>query len=964
MTNDENRGFHLCFANPSAKSQSFPPNKRSVKKYGECEHKNLWPEPPVNVTTKTPKKSEPRTNVCPNNGRSGEIEVTFWTENIAQIEFLTPSWHSYPILDQRDRSPPEKEGLGVVNTCFLTCDKYAELTSNLFITTLLHFHRLTFFLFSILLFSSTVLAQRTNIYGSVSDASTNQKLPFVNVVFQGSSVGVITDSLGNFELETRRKFDSLEVSLIGYRKQTLPVANGVTEEIDILLEPSSFELGEVKVRPGENPAFKILRKVIENKPLNTPERLNAYEYETYHRVRFDLNNFTEKAKKNLLLRPFNYIWDNTDTTENGVNYLPILLTESNEQYFYRKEPQSKKKIIKGERTFKFFKAPRIMEFVKDMYIDPNIYDNYVVILDKSFPSPINDYYKRNYNFVLDSGLHRIENLDCHHIYFKPKGKSDVAFTGEMYIDTVSYAVVQVDVEFSIEANVNFVRNYWIRQNYSFEQNKQWFLTKSQVLGDFTVIENSKDMTGFYGRKTTEVRNIKLNDPREKQFYSIVDPVVVQDSAYARSEEFWQEVRRDTFSLEEKKLVTMVDRMNNDPKWKLILATIRLLAEGWVAAGPVDLGDIWSIYSWNQIEGNRLRLGVRTNETFSKHVELGGYAAYGFRDQRWKGGANAQLTFLRNGSKKMVLGANYRNDLFQQGRSQYVIPLDHILTSFTMLSGSQKRTLIESYEGFVERQWFTGFASRITAFRERIEPLSLPFQQLEGLDTSNLQNIVSAGLRFNFRFAWGETDMHATFGSDGKRLFFAKYPAISVEVITGFKGLWGAQFDYQHYKLKLEYQLRANKWGYLNILGEGGIINGNVPFPLLNVPNGNPLLLNDDHSFNLMNYIEFISDRYVSLHLEHHFEGLLFNKIPGVRKLKLREFVFGKIYSGWLSDQNRNGEYMLPEAKTNMGYPYAEVGFGIENILKIARIDFTWRINYMDNSDALQFIVKPSFYFRF
>jgi hypothetical protein len=244
-------------------------------------------------------------------------------------------------------------------------------------------------------------------------------------------------------------------------------------------------------------------------------------------------------------------------------------------------------------------------------------------------------------------------------------------------------------------------------------------------------------------------------------------------------------------------------------------------------------------------------------------------------------------------------------------------------------------------------------------------LSLPFQSKEGIDTSNLANILSAGLRFNFRFAWGETDMYATFGSDGKRLFFDKYPAISVEVLTGFKGLWGAQFDYQHYKLKLEYQLRANKWGYLNILGEGGIINGNVPFPLLHTPNANPLLLNDDHSFNLMNYIEFISDRYVSLHLEHHFEGLLFNKIPGVRKLKLREFVFGKIYSGWLSDQNQNGEYLLPKTtQLNMGYPYAEVGFGIENILKIARIDFTWRINYMDNSNALQFIVKPSFYFRF
>lgn len=839
------------------------------------------------------------------------------------------------------------------------------MTSKPFIANVLHFHRITFFLFSFFLFPSSVSAQKTKIYGSVSDVVTQQSVPFANVLFKGSNVGTVTDSLGNFELETRRNFDSLQISLIGYRTQVLPVVHGVTEELEILLEPSSYELSEVKVTPGENPAFKILRKVIANKPLNTPERLDAYEYETYHRVRFDLNNFTEKAKKNLLLRPFDYIWDNTDTTEDGVNYLPILLTESNEEYFYRKEPRTKKKVIKGERTFKFFNAPRIMEFVKDMYIDPNIYDNYVVILDKSFPSPINDYYKRNYNFVLDSGIHEIAGFNCKHIYFKPKGKSDVAFTGEMYIDTVTYGVVQVDVEFSIEANVNFVRNYWIRQNYALVDGKQWFLTKSQVLGDFTVIENAKDMTGFYGRKTTEVRNIRMNEPREKQFYSAVDPVVVQDSAYQRTDAFWNEVRRDTFSLEEQKLVTMVDRMNHDPKWKAILASIRLVAEGWVTTGPVDLGDIWSVYSWNQIEGNRVRFGLRTNEKFSKYLDLGGYAAYGFRDKRWKGGANAQLTFLRQGSKQMVMGFDYRNDLFQQGRSQYVIPLDHILTSFTMLSGVQKRTLIESYSGYLERQWFTGFSSRITAFRDKIESLSLPFQQLQGTDTTSFSNIVTAGLRFNFRFAWGETDLHATFGSDGNRLFFAKYPAVSLEVLTGFKGLWGGQFDYQHYKLNVEYQLRANKAGYLNVLSEGGIIQGNVPFPLLNVPNGNPLLLNDDHSFNLMNYIEFLSDRYVSLHLEHHFEGLLFNQIPWVRKLKLREFVFGKMYWGWVSDQNLKGAYLPPEStQLNMAYPYAEVGFGIENILKIARIDFTWRINYMEKSDALQFIVKPSFYFRF
>ena len=188
--------------------------------------------------------------------------------------------------------------------------------------------------------------------------------------------------------------------------------------------------------------------------------------------------------------------------------------------------------------------------------------------------------------------------------------------------------------------------------------------------------------------------------------------------------------------------------------------------------------------------------------------------------------------------------------------------------------------------------------------------------------------------------------------------------LSLEVAVGIKDFLGSQFNYQHYKLKLEYQLRANKAGYLNILAEGGIINGYLPYQLLHVPDGNPLIFNDDHGFNLMNYMEFVSDKYVSLQLEHHFNGLLFNLIPGVRKLKLRYLLIGKLYYGTLTNDNRTGKYILANDMEQTRYPYAEVGFGIENILKISRIDFTWRLTQLENSNTLGFIVKPSFYFRF
>jgi hypothetical protein len=816
----------------------------------------------------------------------------------------------------------------------------------------------------LLMGGSSSAQKTTTIYGSVSDFETLQPLPFVNVVFRNSSVGTLTDSLGNFKLETRRNFDSLVVSLIGYKSQTLVVNRGVTEELDIQLAPSSYELGMVEVRPGENPAFKILRKVIANKPRNTPESLDHYEYEVYHRVQFDLNNFTEKIKKNLFLRPFDYMWENTDTTEDGINYLPMLLTESSEDHFYRKNPRSKKEVVKGRRTFKFFQAPKIMEFVQDMYVDPNIYDNYVTILDRSFPSPINDYYKRNYNFLLDSGIHVIDGHPCHHIFFKPKGKSDVAFTGDMYIDTSHYAVVQTDLEFSVEANINFVRNYWIQQKYSFVDSTQWFLTNSRVIGDFTVIENAKDMTGFFGKKTTDIRNIKINQPRDAEYYATIDPIVIEDSAYVRNEAFWNEARRDTFSTEQQNLVEMIDCMNDDPKWKLLIGGIKLLADGWIPFRQIDIGNVYTFYTWNPIEQSRVKLGFRTNDKFSDQVKLSGYLAYGIGDNRFKGGGDVAFIFPGELRRGWVIGASYKNDQFQQGMSQNVIPLDHIFRSFGQISGELRRTMLESYGAYIERQWFTGLSTRLSMFRNRFSPLQQDFRVRSGADTINADNFTAAGAKFNLRFGFGEDELPATFDQVDRGFFFRKYPMISFEFALGIKDFLNSDFNYQHYKLKVEYQLKANKAGYLNILAEGGIINGNLPYQLLHMPDGNPLVFNDDHGFNLMNYMEFVSDKYVSLQLEHHFNGLLFNLIPGVRLAKLRSLLIGKIYFGTLTNQNRNGNFLLADGMEVMQHPYAEVGFGIENILKISRIDFTWRLTQLDNSKTLGFIVKPSFYFRF
>jgi len=808
------------------------------------------------------------------------------------------------------------------------------------------------------------IAQKVRVSGQVTDAATGQPLPFVNVVFKGSNLGTVTDTLGRYVLEAGRRFDSLQVSFTGYFLSTVPVRAGATTGLDIALRPRSFELAEVRVRPGENPAWRILRKVIENKPVNASTAQSAYTYKAYHRVQFDLNNFTDKAKRNILLRPFDYIWDNADTTDKGVRYLPILMTENSERHAWRKQPEARRREVLGTRTYKFFRAPRIMEFVGDMHVDPDVYQNNVVVLDRTFPSPINDNFRLYYRYVLSDSVRTHDGRRCYHITYRPQGEADVAFRGDMLIDSLTYAVVQMDLEFSIEANVNFVRNYWIRQSFSLIEEKQWFLTKSQVIADFTVVENAKDLTGFFGRKTTTISDIVLGNSGDEALLQQAAPYTVTDSAELRTEAFWQSARPDSFSLEERNLMTMVERMNNDPRWKRIEALLRTIAENWVPLGPVELGDVLTFYTYNRYEGHRVKLGLRTSEKFSRKWTLGGYLAYGIGDEKLKSMFELAWQPTQRFGKHTHFGFQYRNDMLQPGRHHTVQPLDNVINSFIKLSGSSRWLMHEQLQATAERQWMPGLTTRLTGFSEGLTGLDSKFTFKGTESDERLRTLHNSGFGITLRYSHGLGHLPGGFNDPIRSLFPPEWPIISLHLDLGIKGLWDGRFNYQHLRLKVEHRLRANRLGFLSILAEGGWIFGDVPWPLLYHPSSNPLIFNNAVSFNLMNFMEFGADRYISLHLEHHFDGLFFNMIPWVNRLKLREVIFARGFYGVISATNAHGDFELPYGLKGTDVPYVEVGFGIENILKIASINFSWRVTQTDQPDILQFIVKPGFNLRF
>ncbi len=809
-------------------------------------------------------------------------------------------------------------------------------------------------------------AQKTLVFGRIVEATTGAPVAFAHIAFKGTTVGTTSDELGNFTLETSETYDRLSFTAIGYHDTVITIRVHERQELRVPLTSTDYTLDEVVIHAGENPAFEILRQAIARKPVNDPENYEAYEYRSYNKAQFDLNNFSDKIKKNPLFRPFPFIWEYQDTMANGVRYLPFLFKENVRDHYYRKQPPAYKEYIIGSRKKQFFRGPKIEKFIEELYLNPDVYKNFVIILNKSFPSPLNDEYKRFYKFVLEDSLQNIDGLPCYHIRFYPKGASDVAFTGEMFIHDSTFAVKRMDLNFSIEANVNFVRSFYIRLDYDRVQEQYWFIKQIRVLADFTVVENSPELTGFFGKRFSEYKNVVINQVRHDSIYTNTDQAYEYDSLAIQDPAFFEAERGDTLSLEEQNIFHLVDTIEDNWKFRIFKGAFSTIGSGWIPFKNIDIGNVWTFLSYNDIEGMRIKTGFRTSKFSEWRLQPRGYVAYGTKDNEWKYFAELNWIFHKVPGRYSLLGVAQQEDVDQLGRSYYALPLDNFLTYFLQVVPLDTRTFVRNRLAYLERQWFLGFVTRVAVFNQEVTPFGdYSFYELDDTAVPVVEDKFRlGGFRLNGRYAHGEKEVHAKFYDSETKFFMLKYPSVSFDYIYGQKGMLNSQFDYQRASIRIEHQQRMNRWGYLSYLVEGGKVWGTVPYTFLAIPFGNQAILTDRASFNMMNYVEFASDEYITVHLEHHFDGLFFNRIPGVRVLKLREFLLAKVFAGKLSDKNNARYWAFPERLHPIEEPYVEVGFGIENILKLGRIDFTWRLNYLDHDDTYRFLPKPSFQFRF
>lgn len=807
------------------------------------------------------------------------------------------------------------------------------------------------------LFSAVVFGQKTIVSGAVTDVTTGETLPFVNVVFQNSKVGTSTDIDGNFRIETYYPTDSLQATFIGYKPLAQKVKKDEEQTINFKLESGSVSVDEVVITYTGNPAHTILDRVCDNKAANNREKYDAYQYEVYNKVEFDLNNITEDFKNRKMFKKFQFIFDFVDSTSADKEYLPMFMTESVSDFYYRREPKSEREYIKASQV-SGTSNESITQFLGDMYQNVNIYENYISVFGKSFVSPIANFGKTFYRYYLIDSLF-VDGSYCYQVDFVPRQSQEPVFSGTMWINDTTYAIKQVEARINEGANINFISGFSVRQKYKQVDGQYWMLQKDELVVDFELGEN---VMGLYGRKNTSYRDFKVNKLADEELYEGIDNVIVQKGANLKSQDFWQTARHDKLTANQLGIYKMVDSVKNVPAFKTMLDVVQLVFTGYHMIGNFEIGPYFKTYSFNDVEGHRFRVGGRTSNEFSTKLQLNGYLAYGLKDQRFKYGAGF-LYKLKNNPRQWI-GFDYKRDLEQLGQSRNAFSEDNILSSFLRRNPNNKLTDVESFESSYKREWIAGFTNSFMFTHRVMRPVgSLEYRRF--IPNPEIGIIEDAAIRTSefslyTRFAYKEKYVDGEF----ERVSLGtKYPILELQLGFGVKDLLGGDYNYQKFEIAVSDKIRTGIFGYTDFRVTAGKYFGTLPYTLLEIHNGNETYFYDKRAFNLMNFFEFISDEYATVMIDHHFDGFFLNKFPLMQKLKWREVISMRTVAGRLSNRHR-AELIFPENSYELDVPYVELAVGIENIFKFIRIDGLTRLNYLDHDNVSEYGIRGTLDIKF
>ncbi|MFZ9612003.1 MAG: DUF5686 family protein [Crocinitomicaceae bacterium] len=781
------------------------------------------------------------------------------------------------------------------------------------------------------------LTQMTTVKGTVADEK-GEPISFARVRFVGTKIGTLTDSLGGFFLQSYYATDSIQVQFIGYKTKTIKIKKDVEQNVKITMMVQSTDYKDVVVLiSNESPAVALHKKVIANKPINNKEKLDAYQYNLYNKIQLDLNNLGDKFQQNGLVKRMDLVMNYLDSSSDGNTYLPVILSESISDFYFKNHPKQKKEIVQATKITGLDNV-QVNQFLGDMYLDLNVYDNIYDLFNKSFISPLAPFARTYYQFVLEDSSF-IDNDWCYKLRFEPKRTGDLAFTGEMWINDTTYAVKQIKASISPDANLNYIQNFYFEHFFDQVQNEVWMLNEERLIIEFRLTEESK-ILGMFGRKYSKRSDFVINQAKDNAFYS-TNSVEISDSAKLRSTDYWVDHRPVTLNVQEKHIEEMVDSLSKTTFYKSMKKLLYFATTGYYPWNKIEIGNATSLISKNPVENYRVALALRTSNDFSHRLELGGRAAYGFGDEKFK--YAAKIRYNITPKKRGMLTGIYSYDIEQIGQSPTAASMGSTFATVFNTAPFDKLTFVNKVGLNLEKDvkkdiiLYGGFEWK------SYTPLGLAnYTRVVSNDTVNVSNIKTFEFIGRFRWTKGEEFLSGYFDRTSLR---SVYPIFSIQAINGMKNIFGSEYNYQRLEFQMEHNTQLGVLGRMRYGVTAGYIFGTTAYPFLKVHEGNQSLWLLTSTFNKLNFMEFISDKYITGFIENHWEGLFFDRIPLVKKLNLRLVSTGRILYGDISQKHEQAMLIPDFVKRFNGIPYVETSIGIENIFKVVRVDLVWRMTH-------------------
>jgi hypothetical protein len=805
--------------------------------------------------------------------------------------------------------------------------------------------------------------QTRTLTGRILDSATRQPVPRASITIVGTNRGTLSDTAGRFHLTLPARAQRVKISATGYAPVMLPVDSG-NAPLTVLLSVSYVSLQQVVIdrkkryRNRHNPAVDLIREVIAHKALNAPVSYPYLTYHQYDKIRVLTDRPPRIITEGKLFKQYRFLFTPDTVLVPGKRLVPAWLEETYSRNYQQTNPDRKKEVILGHKRVdlgEYIDMSGVSAIMNRLYEDFTVYDNTMLVFTVQFMSPVAKLGPDLYEYFIRDTIEE-EGVRLVRVNFIPRNPQDLLFKGYLYITLDgSYAIKKAELEASNHSNVNWVRSFVIHQTFEKGPGGRYYRSQSDQLSYFSL---TRDNLGLYGEHTVVRSDVSDTTLPDEVFRGL--PVDTTLASVPLPDSVWTGLRPVPLTAPEERTYRNTDSLVKMRSYRRLMDWITFISVGYKSAGKFDIGPVGNFYSFNSLEGSRYQFGGRSNAKLSTRWFTNDYIAYATGDQRWKYYASATYSINHKSIYTYpfhYIQASFLHDTRNPGAENLFAQDNSFLGSFSRgIGGKWLYTDVGSLSYI--REFGDHFSYNFGAkywLQQPAQDLYYIYQSPAGTSDSIHQLTTT---QLSVTLGWSP---HQQFyqGRNYRRIITTQYPTFSLQYAVGIKGLLGGQYTYNAFHLGISKRWYLAPLGFMDIRLNGGYITGNLPFPLLIIQPANTSFFYSFNGYNLMNVEEFITDHYAALNVDHYFNGFFLNKIPLLKKLRLREVVEGKILYGGVRTENNpatNPEQMKFPLN-NQGVlttyapgsqPYLEAGVGIYNILNIIRIDYVRRFTYLQH----------------